>query len=52
VTKDKGSDVLLAPKWAVDRIMVKPDDLKKTGGPTTAAAKPAKPAGKLAANKK
>jgi hypothetical protein len=37
-TKDKLSyyvatpkgDVLLAPKWSVDRVLVKPDDLKKT----------------------
>src|SRR6185312_1973161 len=33
VTKDKAPDVFLAPKWAVDRILVKPDDLKKAGGP-------------------
>ena len=47
----KGTDVYLAPKWSLDRILVKPDDLKKSGGTTTAAAKPAKPAGKLAAKK-
>ena len=29
VAKDKSSEVLLAPKWSVDRILVKPDDLKK-----------------------
>jgi hypothetical protein len=53
VTKGKEPDVLLAPKWAIDRILVKPDDLKKAGGTTTAAAKPSKPAAKLAAaNKK
>ncbi|HLK88860.1 MAG TPA: DUF4340 domain-containing protein [Polyangia bacterium] len=52
VTKGKETDVLLAPKWALDRILVKPDDLKKTGGTTTAAAKPAKPAaGRVAAKK-
>ncbi len=47
VTTAKSPDVYLAPKWAVDRILVKPDDLKKSGG-TTAAAKPANPAGKRA----
>jgi hypothetical protein len=51
VATGKGTDVFLAPKWSLDRILVKPDDLKKSGGPTTAAAKPAKPAGKLAAKK-
>jgi hypothetical protein len=51
VTGGKGPDVYQAPKWALDRILVKPDDLKKTGGTTTAAAKPAKPAGKLSAKK-
>lgn len=30
VTAGKGTDVMLAPKWSVDRILVKPDDLKKT----------------------
>lgn len=30
VTTSKGPDVFLAPKWSVDRILVKPDDLKKT----------------------
>ncbi len=29
VAKDKSNEVLLAPKWSVDRILVKPDDLKK-----------------------
>ena len=42
VATAKSPDVYLAPKWAVDRILVKPDDLKKAGG-TTTAAKPAKP---------
>ena len=57
VSSAKSPDVYLAPKWAIDRILVKPDDLKKTGG-TTTAAKPAQPgkkaggAGKLAAAKK
>ncbi len=51
VASGKGTDVYLAPKWSLDRILVKPDDLKKSGGTTTAAAKPAKPAGKLAAKK-
>jgi hypothetical protein len=53
VSSAKSPDVYLAPKWAVDRILVKPDDLKKAGG-TTTAAKPVKPggAGKLAAAKK
>ena len=38
---DKGSDVYLAPKWNVDRILVKLDDLKKSAGaPAVAAAKP------------
>jgi hypothetical protein len=50
VATGKGTDVFLAPKWSLDRILVKPDDLKKSGT-TTAAAKPAKPAGKLAAKK-
>jgi len=45
VATAKGPDVYLAPKWAVDRILVKPDDLKKTGATAAApAAKPAKPA--------
>jgi hypothetical protein len=35
VMTGKGNDVLLAPKWSVDRILVKPDDLKKA----TVAAK-------------
>ena len=57
VSSAKSPDVYLAPKWAIDRILVKPEDLKKTGG-TTTAAKPAQPgkkaggAGKLAAAKK
>jgi Domain of unknown function (DUF4340) len=49
-TTGKATDVYLAPKWSLDRILVKPDDLKKSGS-TTAAAKPAKPTGKLAAKK-
>jgi len=32
----KGPDVLLVPKWSVDRILVKPDDLKKAGGTSVA----------------
>jgi hypothetical protein len=54
VATAKSPDVYLAPKWAIDRILIKPDDLKKGAGGTTAAA-PAKPAGKragLAAAKK
>ncbi|HEY4395211.1 MAG TPA: DUF4340 domain-containing protein, partial [Polyangia bacterium] len=51
VAGGKSGDVFLAPKWSLDRILVKPDDLKKSGGTTTAAAKPAKPPGKLAAKK-
>jgi Domain of unknown function (DUF4340) len=51
VASAKGTDVFLAPKWSLDRVLVKPDDLKKSGGTTSAAAKPAKPAGKLAAKK-
>ena len=57
VASAKSADVYTAPKWAVDRILVKPDDLKKAGG-TTTAARPAQPgkksgdAGKLAAAKK
>lgn len=35
VVTGKSNDVLLAPKWSVDRILVKPDDLKKA----TVAAK-------------
>ena len=31
VARAKSPDVYLAPKWAVDRILVKPDDLKKAG---------------------
>ncbi len=44
----KSTDVYLAPKWSMDRILVKPDDLKKTAGAATAPAptKPGKPAGK------
>ena len=54
VSTAKSPDVYLAPKWAVDRILVKPDDLKKAA--TTAGApggKPVKPAGagKVAAKK-
>jgi len=53
VTTAKGPDVYLAPKWAVDRILVKPDDLKKAGAAAAApAAKPAKPAGGKVAAKK
>ena len=56
VTTAKSPDVYLAPKWAVDRILVKPDDLKKTGTAAAApAVKPGKPAGKsvgMAAAKK
>lgn len=52
VATAKSPDVYLAPKWAVDRILVKPDDLKKTGTAAAApAAKPGKPAGKIAAKK-
>jgi hypothetical protein len=29
VAKDKSNDILVAPKWSVDRVLVKPDDLKK-----------------------
>jgi hypothetical protein len=51
VATAKGPDVYLAPKWAVDRILVKPDDLKKAGAASAApAAKPAG-AGKVAAKK-
>ncbi len=50
VATAKGPDVYLAPKWAVDRILVKPDDLKKAGTTAAApAAKPAKPAKPVAA---
>ena len=54
VSTAKSPDVYLAPKWAVDRILVKPDDLKKAGGTTTAAKPAAKTggAGKAAAAKK
>ncbi len=54
VATAKSPDVYLAPKWAVDRILVKPDDLKKTGGTTTAAKPGPKTggAGKPAATKK
>jgi hypothetical protein len=46
VSTAKGPDVYLAPKWAVERILVKPDDLKKGGAAAAApAAKPARPAG-------
>jgi Domain of unknown function (DUF4340) len=51
VASGKGTDVYLAPKWSLDRILVKPDDLKKSGGATTAATRPAKPTAKLAAKK-
>ena len=37
----KGTDVYLAPKWNVDRVMVKLDDLKKgAAGSAPVAAKP------------
>jgi len=35
VMTGKGNNVLVAPKWSIDRVLVKPDDLKKT----TVAAK-------------
>jgi Domain of unknown function (DUF4340) len=51
VATAKSPDVFLAPKWAIDRILVKPDDLKK--GPAAAPApRPGRPAGKLTAAKK
>ncbi len=34
----KATDVYTAPKWAIDRILIKPDDLKKTAAAPTAAA--------------
>jgi Domain of unknown function (DUF4340) len=40
VMSAKGSDVYLAPKWNVDRVMVKLDDLKKGASPTVAAKTP------------
>ena len=40
VMNEKGSDVYLAPKWNVDRVMVKLDDLKKGASGAVAAAKP------------
>jgi hypothetical protein len=54
VSSAKSPDVFLAPKWAIDRILVKPDDLKK--GVATAAAPAARPGkvggtGKIAAKK-
>jgi hypothetical protein len=54
VATAKSPDVYLAPKWAVDRILVKPDDLKKAAATAAApAAKPAKVggAGKVTAKK-
>jgi hypothetical protein len=51
VASGKGTDVYLAPKWSLDRILVKPDDLKKGAGPAAGGAKPGKPTGKLAAKK-
>ena len=38
----KGTDVYLAPKWNVDRVMVKLDDIKK-GGTSSTGAPPAAP---------
>ena len=46
VATAKSPDVYLAPKWAVDRILVKPDDLKKAAAAAAPAAKPGKPAKK------
>jgi len=41
VMSGKGTDVYLAPKWNVDRVMVKLDDLKKgAAGSAPVAAKP------------
>jgi hypothetical protein len=41
VMSGKGADVYLAPKWNVDRVMVKLDDLKKgAAGSAPVAAKP------------
>jgi hypothetical protein len=38
VMTGKGSDVFLAPKWNVDRVMVKLDDLKKGAAPNAPVA--------------
>jgi hypothetical protein len=40
----KGADVYLAPKWSVDRVLVKLDDIKKGGGGAVAAKTPPSPA--------
>ncbi len=49
VSTARSPDVYLAPKWAVDRILVKPDDLKKGAAAAAApAAKPGRPAGQAA----
>jgi hypothetical protein len=39
VTIAKSGDIYTAPKWAVDRILVKPDDLKNTAAATKVAKK-------------
>ena len=38
VLSGKGTDVYLAPKWNVDRLLVKLDDIKKGGTPVAAGA--------------
>ncbi len=42
VASAKAADVYTAPKWAIDRILVKPDDLKKADAPNSAPARVAK----------
>jgi uncharacterized protein DUF4340 len=43
VSTGKGADIYVAPKWSIDRILVKPDDLKKAA---TASNAPTKPSGR------
>jgi len=51
VMSGKGSDVYLAPKWNVDRVLVRVDDLKK-GGSSSAGAAPSAPVAAKAPKKK
>ncbi|HMC93704.1 MAG TPA: DUF4340 domain-containing protein, partial [Polyangia bacterium] len=46
VASAKTADVYTAPKWAIDRILIKPDDLKKAA--TTAAAPAKSPPARVA----
>ena len=44
VASAKSADVYTAPKWAIDRILIKPEDLKKAAAPAAVAPAKAGPA--------